>query len=112
MSTKSTVALAFFAGLLGSVVSLQLVPTRAFAQPQAPTPAPAPKPAVPASFESGEIRTQRVVIVDERGIRVGTFQVTTSPTGPRTVAFIDQRGRETWRASGEVFRPLIDGSQR
>src|SRR5258708_22629005 len=101
MSTKSTVPLAFFAGLFGSMLSLQLVPTRVFAQ-QPPTRVQSP-PISPAPIE---VRAQRFTLVDPAGIPVGTFHVSGIQNGERTVALTDERGREVWRGPPAGFRPL------
>ena len=79
---KTTVALAFAAGLLGGIASRYLSPQPVLAQSMPP-----------------EIRAQRFVLVNEEGKVVGTLS---HESGRPALKLFDAKGQEIWSAGGTV----------
>jgi len=89
MNRKVNITLALVAGLLGGLASRYLTPTPVLAQAQAPVPK--------------EIRAQRFVIVNERGVPLGMFGF--DRDGVPMVKLIDEGGRTIWSSQPSVLLP-------
>jgi hypothetical protein len=77
--------LALAVGLLAGFLSRYIQPAPVLAQTQTS----APK----------EVQAQSFVLVDDKNNVVGTFKPSVTPPGQTpTVVFLDQNGREIWRA--------------
>jgi hypothetical protein len=85
MHRRCNHVLALALGLLGGFLSRYIQPAPVLAQTQTS----APK----------EAQAQSFVLVDEKNNVVGTFKPSVTPPGQTpTVVFVDQSGREIWRA--------------
>lgn len=82
--SKTTIALAFAAGLLGGLASRYLSPQPVHAQTLA-----------------AEIRAQRFVLVNEQGVVLGTLS---EQTGRAALRLFDTNGQEVWSAGGSLGR--------
>lgn len=79
--SKTTVAFAFAAGLLGGLASRYLSP-----QP------------VHAESNPREVRAQSFVLINEQGVVLGTFS---EEAGQPVLKLLNANGREVWRAGGK-----------
>lgn len=84
MSTKTTLVLAFTAGLAGGIVSQRIMVRSVYAQ--GPTSAPV------------EIRAEKFVIVDDNGLPRGAFGINTKDGWP-TLEITDKKGHALHVAS-------------
>ena len=82
---KLNFTLMLAAGLLGGLISRYTSPAPVLAQ--APT--------------TKELSAQSFALTDENGNTIGSFKASPYPN-PRTVIFVDQNGREIWRAGSSV----------
>ena len=80
---KRCIAFSFAAGLLGGTISHYLSPELGQAQSQAPK----------------EIRAESFVLVNERGVTLGTLF---DDQGRPSLKLFDERGREIWSAGGKI----------
>ena len=92
MYRKLNLIFALAAGLFGGLLSRYITPTAVLAQTQTS----APK----------EIQAQSFVLVDDKSTIVGTFKPSFTRGEPPAVVLLDRQGRELWRASGSLLRPL------
>jgi hypothetical protein len=98
MNTKTSLAIALAAGLLGGLLTRYIAPSPAFAQNQAPI--------------AKEIRAQSFTLVDpsDRAVGIFTFEpvaqlVNGQIVHSERIVLRDSSGREIWSA-GNTFRPL------
>ncbi len=80
---KTTVVVAFAAGLLGGIASRYFSPQ-----------------AVHAQSLPSELRAQKFVLVDERGAVLG---ILAQESGRSALKLFDADGREIWSAGGKVM---------
>jgi hypothetical protein len=106
MLRKLNPLLALAAGLIGGLASRYVTPFSVHAQ--APTPFVAPIPPPPQPAAPAEIKAQSFTLVDRNGNTVGTFAPLVS--GPLNrgdgVVLLDKNGRELWRATTSLVRPV------